>query len=43
MAVLQAIVGRMGLTSVFCGETKKIKASSWIIAILFVAMLLLTH
>jgi len=29
--------------SVFCGETKKIKASSWSIAILFVAMLLLTH
>lgn len=29
--------------SVFCGDGKKIKASSWIIALLFVAMLLLTH
>ena len=29
--------------SIFCGEIKKIKASSWIIAALFVAMLLLTH
>ena len=29
--------------SVFCGEGKKIKASSWVIALLFVAMLLLTH
>lgn len=29
--------------SVFCGDFKTIKASSWIIAFLFVAMLLLTH
>lgn len=29
--------------SVFCGDIKKIKGSSWIIALLFVAMLLLTH
>ena len=29
--------------SVFCGDFKKIKGSSWIIAALFVAMLLLTH
>ena len=29
--------------SVFCGEGKKIKASSWVIALLFIAMLLLTH
>ena len=29
--------------SVFCGDFKKIKVSSWIIAALFVAMLLLTH
>lgn len=29
--------------SVFCGDIKKIKASSWVIALLFVAMLLLTH
>lgn len=29
--------------SVFCGDFKKIKASSWVIAALFVAMLLLTH
>lgn len=29
--------------SVFCGEAKKIKVSSWIIAALFIAMLLLTH
>ncbi len=29
--------------SVFCGDIKKIKVSSWIIALLFVAMLLLTH
>ena len=29
--------------SVFCGDFKKIKLSSWIIAALFVAMLLLTH
>ncbi len=28
---------------VFCGEIKKIKASSWAIAFLFIAMLLLTH
>ncbi len=35
--------GRTGLTSVFCGDLKKIKVSSWIIAALFVAMLLLTH
>ena len=29
--------------SVFCGDIKKIKPSSWVIALLFVAMLLLTH
>ena len=29
--------------SVFCGDFKKIKGSSWVIAGLFVAMLLLTH
>lgn len=29
--------------SIFCGDIKKIKASSWIIAALFIAMLLLTH
>lgn len=29
--------------SIFCGDFKKIKVSSWIIAALFVAMLLLTH
>lgn len=29
--------------SVFCGDFKKIKISSWVIAFLFVAMLLLTH
>ena len=29
--------------SIFCGDIKKIKISSWIIALLFVAMLLLTH
>ena len=31
------------IISCFCGDFKKIKASSWIIAALFVAMLLLTH
>ena len=29
--------------SVFCGDLKKIKGSSWVIAFLFIAMLLLTH
>lgn len=29
--------------SIFCGDLKKIKGSSWVIALLFVAMLLLTH
>ena len=29
--------------SVFCGDFKKIKASSWVIALLFIATLLLTH
>ena len=29
--------------TVFCGEAKTIKSSSWIIAALFIAMLLLTH
>ena len=29
--------------SIFCGDVKKIKVSSWIIAALFIAMLLLTH
>lgn len=31
------------IISIFCGDFKKIKASSWVIAALFVAMLLLTH
>ena len=31
------------IISVFCGDFKKIKSSSWVIAGLFVAMLLLTH
>ena len=31
------------IISAFCGDIKKIKTSSWIIAVLFVAMLLLTH
>ena len=31
------------IISVFCGDFKKIKASSWVIAGLFIAMLLLTH
>ena len=31
------------IISIFCGDVKKIKASSWIIAALFIAMLLLTH
>lgn len=29
--------------SVFCGDIKKIKGSSWVITALFIAMLLLTH
>ena len=29
--------------SLFCGDAKKIKGSSWVIAGLFIAMLLLTH
>ena len=29
--------------SVFCGDFKKIRGSSWVITLLFVAMLLLTH
>lgn len=29
--------------NVFCGDFKKIKGSSWVIAGLFIAMLLLTH
>lgn len=31
------------IISVFCGDIKKIKGSSWVIAALFIAMLLLTH
>ena len=31
------------IISIFCGDGKKIKASSWVIAGLFIAMLLLTH
>ena len=31
------------IISIFCGDFKKIKLSSWIIAALFIAMLLLTH
>ena len=29
--------------TIFCGDIKKIKSSSWVIAGLFIAMLLLTH
>jgi len=29
--------------SIFCGDSRKIKDSSWVVALLFVAMLLLTH
>lgn len=29
--------------SIFCGDAKKIKGSSWVVALLFAAMLLLTH
>lgn len=29
--------------NIFCGDVKKIKASTWVIAALFVAMLVLTH
>lgn len=31
------------IISLFCGDAKKIKGSSWVIAVLFVAMLILTH
>ena len=31
------------IISVFCGDIRKIKGSSWVIALLFIAMLLLTH
>lgn len=31
------------IISIFCGDLKKIKPASWVIAFLFVAMLLLTH
>ncbi len=31
------------IISVFCGDFKKIKGSSWVIGFLFIAMLLLTH
>lgn len=31
------------IISLFCGDAKKIKGSSWVIALLFVAMLILTH
>ena len=31
------------IISLFCGDAKKIKGSSWVIAALFIAMLLLTH
>lgn len=31
------------IISVFCGDMKKIKGSSWVIATLFIAMLVLTH
>lgn len=49
--VLIGIIGGMGLCyllsyiviSVFCGDVKKIKAGSWVIAALFVVMLGLTH
>ena len=29
--------------SVFCGDARKVKASSWVVGFLFLAMLLLTH
>ena len=29
--------------SLFCGDAKKIKGSTWVITALFIAMLLLTH
>ena len=31
------------LISIFCGDARKIKSGSWVIAALFAAMLLLTH
>lgn len=31
------------IISIFCGDIKKIKPASWVIAFLFIAMLLLTH
>jgi len=31
------------IISVFCGDARKIKGSSWVIGALFVAMLVLTH
>lgn len=31
------------IISTFCGDFKKIKGSSWVIGLLFVAMLVLTH
>ncbi|MBE6792204.1 MAG: NCS2 family permease [Ruminococcaceae bacterium] len=31
------------IISLFCGDAKKIKGSSWVITLLFIAMLLLTH
>ena len=31
------------IISIFCGDAKKIKPASWVIAFLFIAMLLLTH
>ena len=31
------------IISTFCGDFKKIKGSSWVIALMFVAMLILTH
>ena len=31
------------IISIFCGDFKKIKGSSWVVACLFIAMLVLTH
>ena len=31
------------IISIFCGDFKKIRVSTWVITLLFIAMLLLTH
>jgi len=35
--------GRTGLSFLFCGDLKKIKAGSWMITLMFILMLFLTH